>query len=168
MRRALWIVLAAVIVAVAVPTAHADVITDGTINFTTISGTSPTSGFFVFDDTTDTYLTDLTVDWDGAIFDWNDLVFLIPTSGTWCAAGGSTSEFGICDDRNSTFSFDTINSTSYSGTFTDAEMANGTYTVTETVTTTTPEPGSLGLVLAGIGVLVVQRKRIARGLQQVS
>ncbi len=166
MRRALWIVLAAMIVAMAVPTAHAQVY-DGTFNFVTTFGTpGPTSSSFVFDETTNTYST-LTVDWDGAVFDWSgpDLISQFPTSGTWCAAGPD--EIASCDDRNSTFSFGTVNSTSFSGSFTDADgMANGTYTTTETLVT--PEPSSLGLMLTGIGVLLLLRKlrkRNARRLQ---
>jgi len=166
MRRALWIVLAAMTAAIAVPAAHADTITDGTITFTTTDGLpDPTSGSFVFDNTTDTYST-FTVNWDGAIFDWTTLDVLIPSSGTWCAA--APNETAICDDRNTTFSFQNLNNDSFSGSFISVDgMANGTYTVAETVTTTTPEPGLLGLMLTGIGVLVVLRKRNARGLQQI-
>ena len=163
MRRALWIVLAAVIVAMAVPTAHADVITDGSFTFTATFGSpDATGGSFVFDDTTDTYST-FTVNWDGVVFDWTDFSnTLISTTGTWCAA--APDEVASCDDRMSTFSFSNVNDDSFSGSFTNVDgMANGTYTVTETVTTTTPEPGLLGLMLTGIGVLVVLRKRIARG-----
>jgi PEP-CTERM motif len=160
MRRALWIVLAAAIFAMAVPAAHAQTY-DGTFNFVTTFGTpDPTSGSFVFDETTNTYTT-LTVDWDGAVFAWSgpDVVGQFPASGTWCAAGPD--EIASCDDRYSTFSFGTVNSTSFSGAFTDADgVASGTYTVTETLVT--PEPSSLVLMLTGIGVfLLLLRKRIA-------
>ena len=56
--------------AIVAPNAHAtDVTTDYTISFTTTSGSpAPTSGQFVFDDTTGQFLS-FTVKWDGITFD---------------------------------------------------------------------------------------------------
>jgi hypothetical protein len=41
-------------------------------------------------------------------------------------------------------------------------------TVTETSTTATPEPGTVGLTIVGMGFLLVTRKRFARRLQQAT
>jgi hypothetical protein len=41
-------------------------------------------------------------------------------------------------------------------------------TVTEASTTATPEPGTVGLTIIGIGFLLVTRKRFARRLQQAT
>ena len=46
---------------------------------------------------------------------------------------------------------------------------SGFYDVTsEVYTFTTPEPGTFGLVLLGIGLVLVMRKRIDRSLPQVT
>jgi hypothetical protein len=49
------------------------------------------------------------------------------------------------------------------------DPTTGNYHVTnEEYTITAPEPGAFGLVLLGIGLVLVMRKRIARGLPQVT
>jgi hypothetical protein len=73
----------------AAPTAHADSLTDGTINFTVTSGSPAPTGSFVFDNTTSTF-TSFTVGWDGVIYNFGTSGITLAelgSSGFWCAAG---------------------------------------------------------------------------------
>lgn len=88
MRKTLWIMVAAMAVAVAAPYAHADSYTDATFNFTVTNGSPSPTGSFVFDDTTGTY-TSFVVNWDGATFQPLSppaSAGILGSSGTWCTA----------------------------------------------------------------------------------
>jgi len=50
----------------------------------------------------------------------------------------------------------------------NSAVAEGSYVVTATTVAPTPEPSSVALMLAGIGLLLLMRKRIGRGLPQPS
>jgi len=187
MRKTLWILLAAMAVAVAAPYAHADSYTDATFNFTVTNGSPNPTGSFVFDDTTGTY-TSFAVNWDGATF---NIVFLpvgiLGSSGTWCTAGPDISstvaespcssiDGGDVGDNEGEFDIETGGLHYYpnqlpASSFTDAaDFATGSYTLTETTAVTTPEPSSLALILLGLGALALLavRKRIGQGLPQAS
>jgi PEP-CTERM motif-containing protein len=183
MRKSLWIVpIALLIVSICAPAARADTITTGIIHFTLSNGTPAPTGSFVLDNTTDVF-SSFAVNWDGAVFnvfysvvagfDPVSLVSYLSTSGTWCAVGpgnfvpyyclGNSEGFFFCGPVHCEFDINNI-----TGTFNPGDAnANGTYTVTETVVTT-PEPSSVGLLLAGIGLVLVMRKRIGRGLPQAT
>jgi hypothetical protein len=156
MRKLLWIVLALLVVSGA-PVAHAD---SFTLTFTCISSCSapPTASDVTFPSPT------LAVGFDGLTF------FPIPLSSsdlpgdqyTWFAHDvifpiGTLSFFDITDV--------TTNTTSEAvGPF-PVFRANGSLTFTPV---TAPEPSSVALMLAGIGLLLVLRKRIGQGLPQAS
>ena len=154
------------------PGAHADSITNGTINFTVDNGSPTPTGSFVFDNTTSTF-TSFTVDWDGAVFNFASILTLgdLGSSGFWCVTGpwfipAQCSPVSI-------FSFFTADMGSI-GTHPEADTfsnrfagALGFYTVTET-TVATPEPSTIALTLSAIGLVFAMRKRWASGLQQTS
>jgi PEP-CTERM motif len=175
MRKSLWIIVAVLFVAIAAPNAHADSSTDGTINFTVSSGGPTPTGSFVFDDTTDT-LTSYTVTWDGVLFNLQPLLSSftlvdLEASGTWCGvASGATPPdgcFGPGEMTLSTLSFLVANTGT--GVYTiNSAVASGSYVVTATTVAPTPEPGSVALMLLGVGVVFVMWKRIGRGLPQAS
>jgi PEP-CTERM motif len=131
----------------------------GTLNFTVASG-SPTSPIptasFVYDDTTNT-LTSYTVDWDGAVLNYNVSPFneqalaMFSAPGSWCGTVGP--EPHPCPVGN--FDLNGFLVALPSGAA-DA-TAFGTYTVTTTTTTAVPEPGTLSLL--GLGALGLWTKR---------
>jgi hypothetical protein len=110
------------------------------------------------DETTSTF-TSLTVNWDGAVFTNFDLVGFslnaatlddILTGGGWCAAGPA--DFNPSCAEPASFGAFGGETTPEALTFTDIfTEARGTYRVTET-TVGAPEPSSIALVLAGVGV----------------
>jgi hypothetical protein len=170
MRKSLWIILAVMVVAISAPNAHADSFTDGTINFTVTSGSPTPTGSFVFDNTTDTF-TSFAVDWDGAVFACASLscpsnLSANLTGGNWCAAGPLSSN-GVCAGPSFELGF-VLFFPGPGTTFTDpAAAANGTFTVT-TTSVATPEPSSVALMLLGVGLLFVMRKRIGQRFPQAS
>jgi PEP-CTERM motif len=150
----------------AAPTAHADSLTDGTINFTVTSGSPAPTGFFVFDNTTSTF-TSFTVGWDGVIYNFGTSGITLAelgSSGFWCAAGPVSLSPG-CPAEVVRLAILVLPEApdDFSGPF---PVANGTYTVTETAVAT-PEPSSLALMLSGVGLVFAMRKR-SSGLQQAS
>jgi len=177
MRKSLWIIVAVLFVAIAAPNAHADSSTDGTITFTVSSGGPIATGSFVFDDTTDT-LTSYTVTWDGVLFNLQPLLSSVPVtltelenSGTWCGVASSATPpdgcFGPGEMTLTTLSYLVANAGT--GVYTiNSAVAEGSYVVTATTVAPTPEPSSVALMLAGIGLLLLMRKRIGRGLPQPS
>lgn len=175
MRKSLWIIVVVLFVAIAAPNAHADSSTDGTITFTVSSGGPIATGSFVFDDTTDT-LTSYTVTWDGVLFNFQPLLASIPVtlteledSGTWCGVASSATPpdgcFGPGEMTLSTLTYLVANTGI--GVYTiNSAVAEGSYVVT--ATTVAPEPSSVALMLLGVGLVFVIRKRIGRDLPQAS
>jgi hypothetical protein len=158
MRKSLWIILAAVFMAICAPYAHADSTIDGTLNFTVSSGSPTPSGSFVFDNTTSTF-TSFTVDWDGAVFNFaaEGITLGELANGNWCGQGPANTTSPCAPEifslSGSAF-LGSIFTPAEGGTFTDpSAFAAGTYTVTETVVGA-PEPSSVALMLAGIGFSV--------------
>src|SRR5690348_16782764 len=152
------------IFAVGAPLAHASLI-HGTLNFTVTYGSPAPTGSYVLNTTTNTWNT-FTVDWDGAVYDFAfALSFpdadaalirtILAGGGPWCALAplNDTLSCGPVPVPGS-FSLYGFQSIPVSPTFTDLFAgATGTYTVTET-TVATPEPGSLAMMLLGLGVLL--------------
>src|SRR5271163_4439573 len=74
MRKYLWIILVFLVVAISVPNAHADTITEGTFSFT-VDGIGPPStqflptSSFVYDNSTNEF-TSFSVMWHGASFNF--------------------------------------------------------------------------------------------------
>jgi hypothetical protein len=144
------------------PNAHADSIIEGTLNFTVLSGGPTPTGSFIFDITVN-YFTSFTVDWNGGVFDYaavfNSLGLPVAVQGaSWCAAA-QDKFFYPCAPVGATFilngQFRTPNVASFIDPFAGA---NGTYTVTETLVPA-PEPSSLALMLAGVGLVFAMRRR---------
>jgi hypothetical protein len=170
MRKSLWVILTVLFVGIGAPAAHADSLTDGSINFTASSGGPIATGSFVFDDTTNK-ITSYTVTWDGVLFNLQPLLssFIVPltlteleAAGTWCGVASSASPptgcFGPGEMTLSTFSYLVANKGT--GIYTiNGAVAEGSYIVKATKVTPTPEPSSVALMLAGIGALLVMRKR---------
>ena len=180
------------------PNAHADSTTDGTITFTVANGpdAAPT-GSFVYDNMTNMF-TSFTVNWDSFAYDFTAAANgFTDASAAGCSALPSGDAFledlvcapypaalglGSLDPWTGAVNLPTLNGFSFLfADFAGTGVCNGcdglvhpvligiddgTYTVT--LTTPTPEPGSYGLVLAGIGFLLVMRKRIGQGLPRAS
>jgi hypothetical protein len=159
------LLLAIALVFWAVTSAHADSITDGTLNFTVTAvgpfhGTYTPTGSFVFDNTTDT-LTSFAVNWNGVVFDFVPLftgvdLAVLGEGGHWSASGDE----GVDTPHPSGpfFSLNGISSSSHSGSFREGgARASGTYTVN------TPDPSSFTLTIVGLGALLMVRKRVSNG-----
>lgn len=171
MRKSFWIFLALLIMAVGAPVAHADTITDGTITFTLTSGSpDPGNATFVFDNTTNTF-TSFTGSWAGlgiTFITTGVTLANLPASGTWCATSENGPGNGPCPSQLPEgigilmiSALPTGFIVSHNGSD-EGYAASGTYTVTEAVVST-PEPGSVGLMLLGIGLVFVMRRRIGQG-----
>jgi hypothetical protein len=172
MRETLWIVsVLFLLMTIGAPNAHADSITNGTINFTVSSGSPAPTGSFSFDNTTNAF-TSVDVEWDGGEFLFSPLFGIVvpptTTSGSWSAAGPSVTfnQFGaifalfIGLTTLSTFSGSAFTD------FTDPNaIADGTFTLTSCATS---EPSSVALTLLGVGLVFVMRKRIGQRLPQAS
>ena len=165
MRKSLWIMLAILFVAIGAPNAHADS-TDYTLSFIlAMNGGSPNAfsgGTVVLDNTTDTYTTFL-VDWNGLSWDFSGNTSAnIPTTGSWggCALPGST----ICGGGSAELGIGSAFLVS-SGITSESSKVEGTYTLTPVGA---PEPSSVALMLLGVGLVFVMRKRIGQGLPQAS
>lgn len=89
MRETLWIVsVLFLLTTIGAPNAHADSITDGTINFTVSSGSPAPTGSFSFDNTTNAF-TSVDVEWDGGGF------LFSPLFGNGVSQSSPRGEFGV-------------------------------------------------------------------------
>jgi PEP-CTERM motif len=173
----------------AAPPAHADSITTGTVNFTVLKGGPTPTASFVFDNNLRgafTGFSDFTVSWNGTLFDFSaggelcgsnnapaDCFFCcanaslaeLGQSGSWFAGTGQQAGGG--GEGFAFFGFAATLPFEAAPTWTDpTATASGTYEVI--ITSVTPEPSSLALMLAGVGLVFAMRKRWASGLQQAS
>ena len=159
MRKAMWMILTLVLGAIAVPCAHAD-----GVSFTCVPTESapctvaaPTAPNVTFPTP-----TTLVITWDGQTFDitlpsgWLDT-----DTFTWFASNDlffiSDTSLGLTPPAEAA-----INTNSP-----DVNDESGTLTFTQG-TPAMPEPGTVALMLVGVGLVFVIRKRIARGLPQAA
>lgn len=186
MRKSFWIVLTLLLLAFLAPNARAD---SYTINFTLLAETvAPTSGAFDYDPATNQF-TDFTVVWDGLTFDLTSSANTATLTGgspscvsafsgpqavlamlTTCAASQPTTwnagnfllyeTFDINDAGNG------IQAVDISGAFPSSQndgLAGYGGAVAAPVATpiATPEPSSLALIVAGVGLALALRKLIS-------
>jgi hypothetical protein len=158
MRKAMWVILTLVLGAIAVPCAHADGVTFTCVPTVFVPCVAaPTAPNVTFPTP-----TTLVITWDGQTFDitlpsgWLDTNTFI-----WFA---SNDQFIITDTSLglSPPAEATINTNSP-----DVNDESGTLTFTQG-TPAMPEPGTVALMLVGVGLVFVIRKRIARGLPQAA
>jgi hypothetical protein len=187
MRKSLWIMLAVLLVAIAAPIAHADSTPSGLLGFscssctglvtfssgdvgsgidlTLGSATNPGSPSLLGDEfalafNTNTGAISLTEVTGGGGFDLSGTLTTfnctVVGSQDTCAVGATFD--GITDTGNVNF----LNTTSSFG------IAGSVVGATMSVTVPAPEPAEGGLVLLGVGILLLMRKRFAHGLPQAS
>ncbi|HKN61730.1 MAG TPA: PEP-CTERM sorting domain-containing protein [Candidatus Acidoferrales bacterium] len=102
MRKSLWIILTVLVGVIGAPNAHADacpagnICTDYTINFTTLGGSPSPSGGFVYDDTTNQFVS-FAVMWGGLGFDLTALANspAIYMGGPACASGATGAQASL-------------------------------------------------------------------------
>ena len=156
--------------------AQADLITDGTLNFSASIGSPTPTGSFVYDDTTNSVIS-YTLNWDGATYDLTTpLRFLSPSittliqPGNWCAAAQTSisctnifpnvsidDEFVFHIPNNTFFTHPPIPNFQY---ISNNASALGSFTVTTAVST--PEPSALALLGAALAGLFLFRSRAHR------
>jgi hypothetical protein len=188
MRKAMFLASIGIFLAIGARNAAADTITTGNLSFACfvgecvqngdLVGTAPTAGSFVYDNTTNQFLT-ITITWDGiTLYGFHDAtgqetayLELIGSSSSplmWnavCTAG--TIIQGHCGGEFGFSLFDQAFAVNMVLAPLDTPMPTfpndasaGTVTATDLVTT--PEPGATGLLLLGIGVaLAAGKKRLA-------
>jgi hypothetical protein len=162
MRKTLWIMLAILLVSIGAPNAHADGVYAITFSGT---GAPTTSDLLDYNSTSTEFTTpSLQIAYDGkTITLGNDYPMtppsLYPTDSFTWYSDPLDGVFELVDQSN----FTPI--VIYSGAI-SATTAAGVDDVT--LTAQTPEPSSVALMLAGIGLLLVMRKRIGQGLPQAS
>jgi len=156
MRKALWIILAALIMAIGAPNAHADTITYTFTGAGVFAGTEFTyvstggflaNGAIVVPTTATDLILSGTAEVFGAIefLDPNDIAFLVnPSSGGFCCAN-------IVYDISAT---GTYTSTPFGG------QESGTLVISDN-SAAVPEPATSILMLTGIGLVLVMRNRLA-------
>jgi hypothetical protein len=162
MRKSLWVMLAVMVVAIGAPASHADSFTDYTLSFT--GGTpNPTSdGTVIFDNTTDTYTTFL-VDFRGLSFDFSGSTSAnIPTTGLWAGCAFPGADF--CAGASAALGIGSVLVVS-SGIPSGTAKTQGSYALTAVAA---PEPSSVALMLLGVGLVFVMRKRVGQRLPQAS
>ena len=158
MRKSLWIMLAVMVVAVCAPNAHADTFTyDFTSTTAAEAGDTGSAEF-----TESSILTSATTITSFTSDTFSNLVSLLiaPESGENCSPFGAP---GPCiavstGDGVTSFYYFSSNLTS-TGTYdTKSNGFSGTLKISE-VSTTAPEPSSVALMLLGVGLVFVLRKR---------
>jgi hypothetical protein len=188
----LWIILTVLFLAVGAPSAHADSVTDYTINFTQTSGPNPApTGTFVYDATTQTVSANVV--WNGIDFAYSDATLIfgiqapIPagcTSAapgqevfllfTGCAGGLTWQAYTVDTPVFGEFSWavlgtgynETLQGSTAPAVFSLFPGDTGTFSLSPAVAT--PEPSSVALMLIGLGLVFVMRKRIGQGLPRAS
>jgi hypothetical protein len=162
MRKSLWIMLAVLLVVIGAPAAHAD----GVFAITFSGAGAPTvvgSNLLDYNSTSMEFTTPtLTINFDGQTFSLVNQGFtdISPTDVfSWAGVGGGG--FGISPSGTKA----RIYSGSVPGDFTDVVQFGD---VTFTAQTPVPEPSSVALMLLGVGLVFVMRKRIGHGLPQAS
>jgi PEP-CTERM motif len=161
MRKSSWIMVAVMVVAVSAPNAHADSVYAITFNGTgapTVVG----SNLLDFDTTTKEFTTPtLEIMFDGVDITL-DLQFapgVSPTDALFWAGPFSGGNFDVIDVP--------LDTPIYRG-FLSASEPFGNDTATLTPFVVTPEPSSVALMLLGVGLVFMMRKRIGQGLPQAN
>jgi hypothetical protein len=162
------LIVLALLLAVGASQAQADLITNGTLNFTASSGSPTPTGSFVYDDTTDSVIS-YTMNWNGARYDLTiPLRILSPgittltQPGNWCATASSFSVSFLCTNFHNTIFEDTFaleipNNTFFAHPIPPIQYistnaaALGSFTVTTSVQAA--EPSALALLGPAIGGL---------------
>jgi hypothetical protein len=163
MRKALWLLVSILTLAVMVaPSAKADS-APYSIDFTVTGGTvaTPPTGSFDYDPVAGTF-TPFTVTWDGTLFSFTGTsgsAPIPPALNTWYA----DSSAGYLVFATSVDPFVVLVGTGTPASGPD-ETAAGT--LTSGPITATPEPPTYGLILAGLGLVAAMRKRTPRALVQ--
>jgi hypothetical protein len=184
MRKSLWIILILLLfAAIRTPNARADIITDYTITFTGASPSLTPAGSFTYDSTVLSFSNFLVV-WDGITFDLTSAANNPVTKGTLptclTSASGATATFSLLTDCASdpNAAWSAIGSTPEFFIFDTPPVATGVISVRtiasqpptsdaaagtfEVSAITTPEPGTSSLMLIGIGLVSVMRKRTSQ------
>lgn len=181
MRKSLWITLTVLFVAVSASNARADTFTEGIVTFTVTGGNIPAAptASFIYDNTTkqftsfDIFWTILghqlgwavtaCIDMSGAptvvcngFTDSQTLYVALNTCNSTCGWSG-----GISND-DAFFNIQGVQIIDLGGAVATGLFAGGTFAVS------TPEPGTFGLILLGVGLMFVMRKRIGQCLRQAS
>jgi hypothetical protein len=151
MRKSVWIMLAALLVVIGAPSAHAD-------SFTPIFTTTGCSGTCALPTALDVSFPSPTT-MDVTYLGFSETV-PIPTG-----LPGDTFGWNADIERVSFDFFIEDGSTPTCNGGGPGHISCGTLTF---AAVTAPEPGSAGLLVAGIGLLLAMRKRIGQGLPQVS
>ena len=181
MRKFKWVAFTVLFLIIGVPNADADSYVDGTINFTVTGGNIPAAptGSFIYDNTTKQF-TSFDIFWfvpggeigfgvtacigntgagqvvcDG-FTDSQTLYVAVNTCNSACGWAG-----GIFDD-DAFFDIGGVQITDLGRASATGLFAFGTFAVS------TPEPGTFGLMLLGVGLVFVMRKRIGQRLPQAS
>jgi hypothetical protein len=172
MSKLIGILLAVVFVTIGADYAAGDTISNGTLSFSCLSCTLPTSGSFTYDNTTNEF-TNFQVVWDGMTFDLSQatqtnflaMTGVIPSALTWTAACEPSNTFPTvpCDGL---LHFSIFAGTNVLGEVTrplsptlDTVSAAGEFSVTRV---TVPEPGPISLALTAVVVMIAMRRSIVQ------
>jgi len=155
--------------------ARADLIIDGTLNFTASSGSPTPTGGFVYDDTTNSVIS-YTMNWNGANYDLTTPLKILAPSlttltqpGDWCATASTFSISFLCTNIHNqtfedTFALEIPNNIFFAGPTRPFQYisidaaALGSFTVATAIAA--PEPSTLALVGPAIGGLFLFARRL--------
>jgi hypothetical protein len=167
MRKSLWIMLATLLVAVTGPISHADSFTY-TYTSTDFGLSWTTAAISAITMETTVPAADLTAASTSGGFLAACRITSVVLDDSSVGNGNTQTNFspgGACFTA-SAFSFDGFALADYSTRGTYLSQQGNTLVVTAAVAA--PEPSSVALMLAGIGLVFVMRKRIGQGLPQAS